>query len=53
MENLARRRYLEKVHVLSAVRFRESEVDAIVRHGTPRLHDVERLMAGRAASGAL
>jgi hypothetical protein len=37
VENLVRRGFLEKVYVLSAVRFRESEVAQIVQRGTRSL----------------
>jgi hypothetical protein len=51
VENLVRRGFLEKVLVLSAVRYRESQVAAIVEHGTRRVSDVERLRADRRAAG--
>jgi hypothetical protein len=34
VERLARQGFLEKVHVLGAVRYRESDILAIIREGT-------------------
>jgi predicted DNA-binding transcriptional regulator AlpA len=48
VERLAEQGYLTKIKVLGATRYRLSEVEAIVRHGTPqrrKVSDVERLLA--------
>jgi predicted DNA-binding transcriptional regulator AlpA len=45
VERLAQRGYLTQVKVLGATRYRLSEVEAIIRHGTRRLSDVERLLS--------
>jgi predicted DNA-binding transcriptional regulator AlpA len=39
VDNLAQRGLLERVRVLGATRYRESDVARIVREGTPRARD--------------
>jgi hypothetical protein len=55
VESLVRRGYLEKIYLLTAVRFRESEVQAILDNGTRslprRVIDVAPGCAYRGAAG--
>jgi hypothetical protein len=50
VENLARKGFLEKVHVLTAVRYRASDVELIVRHGTRRGSYADAVPAGGAGA---